>query len=348
MSSAREQARWGVAALLAIPLIGAACGGGESEAAPDDVTSWTLVPELTVGGADEGPASFSQVRGIAVDGQGRIYVLEGQDQSVRTFDTTGTFVRTIGRSGDGPGEFRGANGIAIDQSDRLWVYDPRARRVTIFDSAGVLAETHALTIQSRGYTWGGGVDTEGRLYDLQSIRVDTLFTPFIRRTDFANGTTDTIAVPRCEGESFRGYEFHSERSNGVIGVPFAPSKYVHFHPRGRAWCGYTSTLSIAEFRLGDTIPYRTLSAIAHPDTVTPAERDSAIEAVLEFGRGIGKGDPDFGLIPATKPVLEAIDPDAAERLWVRARTSDGLQLFVFDSSGRHVATAAFPVHAPRW
>ncbi|MGE5927682.1 MAG: hypothetical protein ACM357_10020, partial [Gemmatimonadota bacterium] len=29
-------------------------------------------------------------------------------------------------------------------------------------------------------------------------------------------------------------------------------------------------------------------------------------------------------------------------------TSDGLQLFVFDTSGRHVATAAFPVHAPRW
>ena len=333
------------AALLS--LLVAACSG-EAPEARDTVAAWTLEPELTIGGADEGPESFSDIRGIAADSRGRIYVLEAQEQQVRLFDTAGAFVRSAGRDGDGPGEFRGANGIAVDASDRLWVYDPRARRVTIFDSAGRLAETHALTIQSRGYTWDGGIDSAGRLYDRQNARVDTVFTPFIRRIDLADGATDTLPMPRCEGRLYTGYAFRSERSNGVIGVPFAPRRYVQFDPRGRAWCVHTSTLSIGEFRLGDTVPYRTLTAPALPDTVTPAERDSAIQSVLEFGREIGKGDPDFGLIPPTKPVVQAIDPDDAGRVWVRTMTNEGPRIFVFDSAGRHVAVAPFSAGVSQW
>lgn len=324
----------------------AACAGEPPES--DGIATWALTPELTIGGADEGPGSFSDVRGLAVDALGRVYVLEAQEQEVRLFDADGAFVRSLGRNGDGPGEFRGANGIAVDGSDRLWVYDPRGRRVTVFDSAGRLAETHAVTIQSYGYIWDGGVDTAGRLYDRQSIRVDTTFTPYIRRTDFASGTADTLAMPACEAASIPAYEFHSDRGDGYMSVPFAPRQYIRYDPSGHAWCADSRTISVGEYRLGDTIPVRTLEALAVPDTVTSAERDSAIAEVLEWGKSIGRGEPDFGLIPDTKPVLEAVDRDDSGRVWVRAMTNEGPQVFVFDSAGRHVAIAPFIEGVSEW
>jgi hypothetical protein len=331
---------------LAVGVLQAACGPRESER--PQAATWTLTPVATIGGEEEGPASFSDIRGVAVDGQGRVYILDGQEQEVRLFDAGGALVRRIGRNGDGPGEFRGANGVAVDRYDRLWVYDPRARRVSVFDSAGGLAATHALTIQSYGYVWDGGVDAEGRIYDRQGVRIDTLWTPFIRRTDLARMTADTLALPACEAATLPSYTFRSGRSSGVIGVPFAPSQYVRYDPRGRAWCADTRTVAIAQYRLGDSVPYRTLTVSADPAPVTPSERDSAIAEVRKFGAGIGPGDPDFTLIPATKPILLAIDPDDEGRLWVRATTSEGARLFVFDSAGKHIAVVPFIAGVSPW
>lgn len=331
---------------LAFGLLHAACGPRESE--HPEAATWTLTPVVTIGGDEEGAASFSDIRGVAVDGQGRVYILEAQEQEVRLFDAKGTLVRRIGRNGDGPGEFRGANGVAVDRYDRLWVYDPRVRRVTVFDSAGGLAATHALTIQSYGYVWDGGVDAEGRIYDRQGVRIDTVWTPFIRRTDLERMTSDTLALPECEAATVLPYTFRSERSSGVIGVPFAPSQYVRYDPGGRAWCADTRTVAIAEYRLGDSVPYRTLTAAADPAPVSPAERDSAIAEVRKFGAGIGAGDPDFALIPATKPILQAIDPDDEGRAWVRAMTSEGARLLVFDSAGKQIAIAPFVAGVSPW
>lgn len=331
---------------LAVGVPQAACTSRESER--PQAATWTLTPLATIGGDETGAASFSDIRGVAVDGQDRVYILEAQEQEVRLFDANGALVRRIGRNGDGPGEFRGANGVAVDRYDRLWVYDPRARRVSVFDSAGGLAATHALTIQSYGYVWDGGVDAEGRIYDRQGVRIDTLWTPFIRRTDLERMTADTLALPACEAATIPAYTFRSERSSGVIGVPFAPSQYVRYDPGGRAWCADTRTVAIAEYRLGDSVPHRTLAAAADPAPVTPAERDSAIAEVRKFGAGIGPGDPDFALIPSTKPILQAIDPDDEGRLWVRATTREGARLFVFDSAGKHIATAPFVPGVSPW
>jgi hypothetical protein len=332
--------------VLAGGILLAACGTRDRRS--PQVAAWTLAPVATIGGDEEGAASFSDIRGVAVDGRDRVYILEAQEQEVRLFGANGALIRRIGRNGDGPGEFRGANGVAVDETDRLWVYDPRARRVSVFDSAGRLAGTHPLTIQSFGYVWDGGVDAQGRIYDRQGIRIDTLWTPFIRRTDLERMTADTLALPECDAASVPPYTFRSERSSGVVGVPFAPSRHVRYDPRGYAWCADTRTITIRQYRLGDSIPFRTLAAPADPAAVTPAERDSAIAEIRKFGAGIGPGDPDFGLIPATKPILQAIDPDDEGRLWVRATTSEGPRLFVFDSAGKHIAVAPFVPGVSPW
>lgn len=331
-------------ASLALAVL-AGCAGDRAEGG--GVASWALVPEVTIGGHDEGPGSFSDLRGIGVDSRGRIYALDAQEQQVRLFGPDGGFVRQVGRNGDGPGEFRGANGIAVDASDRLWVYDPRARRVTIFDSSGAVSATHPLQISSFSYVWPGSIDSLGRLYDQQGTQVDTSWVPFIRRADLAAGTADTLPLPTCPAKITPPYEFRGERGGGVIGVPFAGDRYVRLDPRGFIWCGDTRELRLTQYRLGDSTPVREIRAEALPAPVTAEERDTAIAEIRRFGRG-ADWDPDFDLIPATKPVVEALDFDDRGRTWVRAATRAGAMLFVFDTSGRHVATAPLPVQAPRW
>lgn len=76
--------------------------------------------------SDEG--AFFRVRGIAVDEDGNIYVLDDGDYHVHVFDHSGTHVRTLGRKGQGPGEFQDPTAIAV-AGDRLVVSDGGTKRL---------------------------------------------------------------------------------------------------------------------------------------------------------------------------------------------------------------------------
>ncbi|HEX9728478.1 MAG TPA: hypothetical protein VGA37_08245 [Gemmatimonadales bacterium] len=75
-----------------------------------DSTGWQVEIEWRLGAVEgDGPGAFGQVRALAVDRWDRLYVLDGQAQETRVFDSAGAFVRTIGREGAGghylPGTF---------------------------------------------------------------------------------------------------------------------------------------------------------------------------------------------------------------------------------------------------
>ncbi|MGH8722070.1 MAG: hypothetical protein ACREU4_08805, partial [Burkholderiales bacterium] len=54
---------------------------------------WRLVEAARIGNADgEGPAGFARITALEADQLGRIYVLEGQAQQLRVFDSSGTHI----------------------------------------------------------------------------------------------------------------------------------------------------------------------------------------------------------------------------------------------------------------
>ncbi|MGH7657404.1 MAG: 6-bladed beta-propeller, partial [Gemmatimonadales bacterium] len=126
--------RQGVLAGLMVAAAAACSDSGEPAVTP--VAEWTLEQDLFIGGGNEGPESFADIRGLAVDDWGRMYVLDQQMKVVRLFDSSGVFIRKMGREGEGPGEFVYPNGLMLADSGRIWVYDPRANRVTVLDSTG--------------------------------------------------------------------------------------------------------------------------------------------------------------------------------------------------------------------
>lgn len=313
------------------------------DAAPGGPLTWRLVEELRIGGAETGPESFIDVRSIAVDGAGRIHILDTQARQIRVFDATGDHIRTLGRDGRGPGEFVLPNGMGFAPDGTLLVYDARADRVTAFDSSGQVVATEPLPIYSFGYLWDGIVDTAGRIID--RIRLPGPEREArLRRTDLATGSADTLALHSCGAPAVPAYAF----PRGFASVPFAGGPVSIVDPRGYTWCADTREYTVLQRRIGSADTVRVIRGTASPVPVTAAERDSAVAAIGEFMKDVGEADVDWSLIPDHKPILEALDVDAAGRLWVRVATPEhGTRFDVFDSTGAQVATAAAAVELPR-
>jgi DNA-binding beta-propeller fold protein YncE len=105
--------------------------------------------------------------GVAVDGNGRVYVADFANHRIQTFDGTGQLLAAWGRAGFGPGEFQYPAGIAVDGQGRVYVSDQENHRIQQFDSAGRflgqwgergfapgrLFRPSALTVDSRGRVW---------------------------------------------------------------------------------------------------------------------------------------------------------------------------------------------------
>jgi len=76
---------------------------------------------------------FSMVRGIAVDGNGRLYVVDTISGTVRVFDKNGGYLFSFGRQGSGDGEFIYPTGVYVDDSGRrIYIADWGNNRVQVW------------------------------------------------------------------------------------------------------------------------------------------------------------------------------------------------------------------------
>ncbi|MFQ5591953.1 MAG: 6-bladed beta-propeller, partial [Phycisphaerae bacterium] len=86
----------------------------------------------TIGRKGDGAGDFSLPKGVAVDSEGHLYVVDAQFENVQVFDRQGRLLLAFGEEGRGPGQFWLPAGLAIDQDDRIWVADSGNRRIQVF------------------------------------------------------------------------------------------------------------------------------------------------------------------------------------------------------------------------
>ncbi len=318
-----------------------ACESGSDSDVPPETRAEV---EQVVGDADEGPASFGDVRGIAVDRGNRLYVLDYKDQQVRMFDSLGRFVRAIGRNGRGPGEFSQPNGLALDPRDHLVVYDPSNARASVFDTAGALETTHMISITFYGYIWEGGIDSAGRMLDLQMTPVNNEPHYFIRRLDFASAVEDSFSRPDCGIARAPFYRFPS----GGMGVPHGHGLHTWIDPAGALWCAETKDAKAWRVPFGSDAPTDSLVSTAQPAPVTSSERDSAVASVKRFAKMVGDAPVDLSLIPSTKPLLLGMDRGADGRIWMHVEDAAGRVLHGFAPDGRWTDRVRLPVRPSRY
>ncbi len=85
-------------------------------------------------GAQDAGVAFYGPRGIAVDGQGNVWVTDTGNKRVLKFDPNGRLLGQWGGSGAGEGQFLEPVGIAIDSKGQIFVADTWNRRVQVFDA----------------------------------------------------------------------------------------------------------------------------------------------------------------------------------------------------------------------
>ena len=107
------------------------------------------------------------IGGLAVDGQGRVFVLDSYNDRIQQFTPGGGFVRSFGSTGTAPGQFQlGINGGLAIRGSSLFVADQNNHRVQRFtlDSAGAPVGTPA--------TFGSFGTGDGQLDHPQGVGVD--------------------------------------------------------------------------------------------------------------------------------------------------------------------------------
>lgn len=130
-----------------------------------DADSLKLLRKIGTGGKNHfltTPGDFGAPQGVAVDGEGNVYVTDTMNNRVEIFDADGNFISTFGKAGDGPGFFARPKGIAVDSDGHIWVADQMQDRLQVFNRDGQL-----LT-----YVGTGHGELPGQFKSLQGVAID--------------------------------------------------------------------------------------------------------------------------------------------------------------------------------
>ena len=78
------------------------------------------------------PGTFSRPKGIGIDSDGHVYVVDAAFNNFQIFDETGQLLLFIGGEGNAPGQFQLPAGMYVDEKDRIYVVDSFNFRVQVF------------------------------------------------------------------------------------------------------------------------------------------------------------------------------------------------------------------------
>lgn len=315
--------------------------------------TWVIEPEIRIGVVDGGGAeSFGQIKGLAVDDDDRIWVLDAQAQELRVFGPDGAHVRTLGRRGEGPGEFAGANGIMRAPDGRIWVVDPQLARMSVFDPDAGFETSHRWDRMGWSFVWEGRFDRNGRIAESSFGQWNGEQWRTIRIYDDAVRLVDSIPIEPAPGpgdESPGAYRWEANGMWGYMTVPFYPRARSRLDADLAFW---GTRGGDASYRLARWMPGGDTTLVVEsrrpPVPVTPAERDSAISAIQEVLRARNSSTRlDWSLIPDTRPTIADLFLAEDGDVWATVTTPDPAtttwDVFAPDGAYRGTALARFNV-----
>jgi hypothetical protein len=346
-------------------LVLAGCGedtlpraGGDGEEFPERVIDAEV--DLRIGLADGDPRYlFGNIQGIALDGQGRIFVADGRSRAIRVYNENGEHLFEFGQGGDGPGEFYNPCCIAFDDRDRLWVWSAgdlaRQLRYDVFDVSGTTYR-HEVRIQGApiGQLWPRRrilFDSEGRVlhttFFTESVQVQGGVERQSRHArlhlDAAGDELRRVPVPFVSRDSLGGIPPTPSPGNVTrarVGALVAMQLRAH-SPRGGFVDAVNTRYEVNWYDDDGHLVRVTRRELTGP-ALTGEERDetaAALQRRQEILRQQGTPALDLSLPERHQP-LERLFFDTDGRLWVQRRitASDTLEvadLYLRDGSYLH-------------
>lgn len=337
-------------------LLAAACSGGPGEAtgtvttdsagvtiasspAADRALPWTFTEEFTLGGDEEGPASFTSAtpRTVQTDGRDRIIVLDGANDHVELFDGAGTHLRTIGGPGAGPGEFNFAIELLDAGEGRVGLIDVGKMAMLLWSHDGSLLGESRIEDPSTGLGFRvlRGDTTITRVEEQDTLRL-------VHRLVRVVGT-DTTVLAQYQGSPGRFVQL------SCVAVRMRPM----FAPRlmwasgwGRVAGAVTSGYVVNIYREGRLVRSIRREISPRPSEPEDARRQYPDGWTVRFGGG-GEGCTMDGAEVAEKAGIAPLLPVIADlafgpggTLWVQRLGFPGEPAVVdlFDREGVYLGT----------
>jgi hypothetical protein len=193
------------------------------------------------GGIGGGGGSFTRPQGVAVDADGRIYVVDSYQSHVQVFDSAGTYLAAVGSFGSDVGELSIPMDAQIDKFDRLLVTSNDNSRVEVYSltdgAVPVMNEPPTAPIASAP---GHGVEVATRNPELVALAAadpddDPLTYEFevveqgqieahgsISGVAEAQGRASWTVQPSLSENTF--YEWRARASDGMAPGPWTPTR----------------------------------------------------------------------------------------------------------------------------
>ncbi len=236
--------------LLAVPTLLAA----------QETRTARAVETARIGEGERTAFSFGEIKGLAIDAAGHLYVSDWQDHRIAVFDAQGRHVATIGKRGKGPGEFEAPTSMAIGTDGSLWVREvERVQRFRPERAGGPATRYHANVGALPIHDWTSGVtgviDRDGLFHVPNSYgagaRGFESAVRTIRRIDSTARLVDSLLVPAFTNwPSLTARYSVSARSGrmlrGVNHPPFAAVPVWTSSPNGTLISGDALTYEVLE------------------------------------------------------------------------------------------------------
>jgi hypothetical protein len=323
-------------------------------------TAWRIEPAFELRDRAGAEDDIGLISGFAVDGRGRIIVIDLQARNAIVFDSAGGFAHTVGRPGQGPGEFsRFLTTAMIGSGDSILIPDWAQARLSVFSPDGRFARQIVTEPEPQPQSWVRLED--GYLYRGITIGRDernhwTTWDALLRaNADFS--TVDTLIVfdyPRSDlggpGRSLVPL---------IVNVPM----WTRLNDGRIAW----SSLDLREIRIHDSNG-REQARLRHAAwtgrTVTDGDRSALREKLRERFVLLGVEPTIIDNLELTfdeiLPALTAVQAGPRGTIWVQRmgaveavdpmvlNTNDasnglgGPDWDVFDAEGRFLGTLTLP------
>lgn len=106
--------------------------------------------------------TFGDIRGVAFDARGNLYVFDPQSSRVVVTDASGRFVREVGQAGDGPGELRTPVAFTVLRDGSIVIADMGHRAYQLFGPDGAFQRMVTFPGAEEGVIRLGGMAPDPR------------------------------------------------------------------------------------------------------------------------------------------------------------------------------------------
>ncbi len=89
-----------------------------------------------IGSHGSGDGQLASPHGLAVDGEGNVWVADTENNRIEEFNSEGEYISQFGSYGSGNGQFSSPHGLAVDGEGNVWVADTENNRIEEFNSEG--------------------------------------------------------------------------------------------------------------------------------------------------------------------------------------------------------------------